>query len=210
MHIHTFALGDWMTNCYVMHKPGVRGGPCWIIDAGFSPQPMIRYIQQHDLKPEQVLLTHAHLDHIAGLDDLRTIWPDLPILIHRAEEEFLANPMLNLSAVLEEEIIAPAATGFLEQGQMLELDGIRVQVRHTPGHSPGGVSFCLLDEGLALVGDTIFAGSIGRTDFPTSDHEALMNGIRTQLLTLPDATRIFPGHGPASTIGAERRGNPYL
>lgn len=207
LHIQAFCLGQWMTNCYVIHG---RSGDCWIIDAGFYPRPLLEYIHSRRLAVTSVLLTHAHVDHIAGLSAIRAVMPGVPILIHEREEQFLTNPELNLSIVLEEPIVAPAATGVLTDGQTLTLDGLTFQVLHTPGHSPGGVTFYQKDHAVALVGDALFAGSIGRTDFPTSDHQALMDSIRTRLLTLPNQTRVLPGHGPETTIGRERAGNPFL
>ena len=211
LFIKGFSLGDWMTNCYVVHraKPA-PGAACWIVDAGFSPDPLIEYVKEHKLAPEQVVLTHAHVDHIAGLHAMRGAWPEIPILIHRAEEEFLIEPALNLSIALDEQFIAPPATRLLEHGDIMKLDGVPFHVRLTPGHSPGGISLYQPDDGVVLVGDALFAGSVGRTDFPTSDPAALMAGIRSQLLSLPDPTRVLPGHGPETTIGQERATNPYL
>lgn len=208
LEIRAFVLGDWQTNCYVIHAKG--SSKCWIIDASFAPLKMIQYIKQSNLVPQAVLLTHAHVDHIAGLVDVRRHWPDIPILIHPAEAAFLTDPMLNLSAFLPEPIVMPEATGSFEHGDVLDFDGIKCDVRHTPGHSPGGVTFYFPTESLAIVGDTLFRGSIGRFDFPTSDEATLFRSIREQLLTLPDETRIMPGHGPKSTIGEEKLNNPYL
>ena len=212
LRIDTFPLGDWMTNCYVVHvhRPNQAESPCWIIDAGFSPEPMIEHIRKTKLQPEQMILTHAHVDHIGGLDAIRAAWPEIPILIHRDEEAFLADPSLNLSIVLDEPIAAPPATRLLNHGDVLTLDGLSFEVRHTPGHSPGGISLYQPQEGVVLVGDALFSGSVGRTDFPTSNSELLFASIREQLLTLPDATRVYPGHGPSTTIGQERANNPYL
>ncbi len=206
IHIETFCLGDWMTNCYVLHAHTPR---CWIIDAGFHPTPMIQYIQQHRLEPQQIVLTHAHVDHIAGLEALRSQWPKLPILIHAAEQGFLTDTAFNLSIALAAPIVAPPATGTLEHGQSLELESVAFEVRHTPGHSPGSITLVQHDAAVALVGDALFAGSIGRTDFPTSDHDALIHAIHSQLYTLPDTTRVLPGHGPETTIGHERQTNPF-
>lgn len=211
--VHSFALGDWQTNCYVLHAhapKALRGSPCWIIDAGFDPSPLIAYIREHALRPTQLILTHAHLDHIAGVEAVRVAYPDVPILIHPDERAFLSDPMLNLSVMIEEPVIAPDATGELVQGQKLELAGVGFEVRHTPGHSPGGISLYQPDDGFVIVGDALFAGSVGRADFPTSNGRQLIESIRTQLLTLPDATKVYPGHGPATTIGAERAHNPFL
>jgi len=202
-----FCLGDWATNCYLVYTDS---GACWIVDAGFEPDYLIRYTKEKGLRPEKIILTHAHVDHIAGLTEVCAAFPGLPILIHEAEREFPGDPMLNLSAALTEQIVAPEPTDTLTHGDQLELDGNVFQVRHTPGHSPGGICLYQPDHQLALVGDTLFAGSIGRYDFPTSDGPTLMRSIHEQLMTLPDETRVLPGHGPETTIGRERVSNPFL
>ena len=157
-----------------------------------------------------MVLTHAHIDHIAGLHDLRIQWPQLPIVIHEAEQDYLTDPTLNLSVVLANPIVMPAATGRLVHDQRLDLDGLSFEVRHTPGHSPGSVTLYQPEAGVALAGDVLFANSIGRTDFPTSNQAVLLESIRTQLYGLPDETRVLPGHGPETTIGHEKRNNPYV
>lgn len=207
MHIKPFTLGDWMTNCYVVRG---SGSACWIVDAGFEPAPMLDYIEREGLEPRRLVLTHAHVDHIAGVAAVREQYPELEILIHEAERDFPGDAALNLSVALAQPVIAPEPTTTLGHGQTLELDELRFQIRHTSGHSPGGITLYEPDQGVALVGDALFAGSIGRTDFPTSDHARLIASIREQLLTLPDPTRVLPGHGPETTIGAERGGNPFL
>lgn len=206
MRIDTYALGEWMTNCYVVSE----GGQCWIIDAGFDPDAMLDTIDEAKLTPTQVVLTHAHVDHIAGLHDVRKRYPDLPILIHDAEREFLTDASLNLSMYLAEPFVGPDATGSLAHGQTLTIGDTAFELRHTPGHSPGNICLYQKDAGVAIVGDTLFAGSIGRTDFPTSDPRQLITSIRAQLFTLPDDTRVLPGHGPATTIGREHATNPFL
>ena len=205
-HIQTFCLGDWMTNCYVVQA----GDLCWIVDAGFSPQSLIQYIQDRGLTPQAVVLTHAHVDHIAGLNDVRDVWPDLPIWIHQAEKDFLMDTALNLSIALAEPVVAPEANAVLTHGQVLTLADMDFEIRHTPGHSPGGICLYQAQHQVALVGDTLFSGSIGRYDFPTSDGRVLLESIQQQLLTLPNETQVLPGHGPATTIGQERQNNPFL
>lgn len=206
MTIETFTLGEWMTNCYVV----ADGTACWIVDAGFEPEAMIDYVKRGGLTVEKIILTHAHLDHMAGLSDVHREYPKAPILIHSAEKDFLTDTFLNLSALIGMAIVGPDATGFLEHGQVLNLGSARFEVRYTPGHSPGGITLYCPQHEVALVGDALFAGSIGRTDFPTSDHELLMRSIREQLMTLPDETRVLSGHGPETTIGRERRSNPFI
>ncbi|NJL32467.1 MAG: MBL fold metallo-hydrolase [Phycisphaerales bacterium] len=208
--LKTFALGPWQTNCYVIESTQSTMKDCWIIDAGYDPQPMLQFIQASGLSPVKVILTHAHLDHIAGLHEVRRLWPKVPILIHEMERDFLAEPELNLSAMMDEPVVAPPADELLKHGQNLELYGQIFEIRHTPGHSPGGITLYQPLLKTALVGDTLFARSIGRYDFPTSDGPTLMQSIRDQLLTLPDDTAVLPGHGPATTIGNERKYNPYL
>lgn len=214
LHIEMIPLGSWQTNCYVVHAEGGSGVAkplaAWIIDAGYEPTPMLRYIRQHELVVEKIILTHAHLDHIGGLAEVHNAFPGVPILIHDAERDFLTDPMLNLSAMCPPQVIAPNATGFLHHGDVLELDGLKFHVRHTPGHSPGGITLYQPDNRIALVGDTLFAGSIGRHDFPTSDPRKLFASIAEQLLSLPDDVKVYPGHGPATTIGEERESNPFL
>lgn len=206
LRIQTFTLGQWQTNCYVLSV----GKSCWIVDAGFAPEPMLSAIDRQGLRVEKVVLTHAHLDHIAGLHAVRHRYPDVPILIHADEEDFLTDTRLNLSAAIIDPVVAPEATGLLHHGEQLELNGVLFEIRHTPGHSPGGITLVQPDHHLAIVGDTLFAGSIGRYDFPTSDGPRLMQSISEQLLTLPDDFRVLPGHGPETSIGRERATNPYL
>jgi glyoxylase-like metal-dependent hydrolase (beta-lactamase superfamily II) len=216
--IATFCLGPFETNCYVVSHPehveaGDRPTPCWIVDASYEPQELIEHVQERMLAPQALVLTHAHCDHMAGVPDVRRAFPGLPILIHAAEREWLNDPMLNLSALLGQPVTAPEATDLLEHNQVLKLGMNRPQawrVIHTPGHSPGGIALFHEASLTALSGDALFAGSIGRTDFPGSDHMTLVRSIRERLYTLPPETRLFPGHGPPTTIGREMRSNPFV
>ena len=206
LSIQSFSLGQWQTNCYLLSV----GQSCWIVDAGFEPGEMLDTIDERKLVVEKVVLTHAHLDHIGGLHEVRRRHPGAPILIHADEIAFLTDTRLNLSAAFIDPVVAPEATGTLAHGDTLELAGVAFELRHTPGHSPGGITLVQPDHGVAIVGDTLFAGSIGRYDFPTSDGPRLMESIQQQLLTLPGETRVLPGHGPETTIARERASNPYL
>jgi glyoxylase-like metal-dependent hydrolase (beta-lactamase superfamily II) len=206
LHIQMFTLGMWQTNCYL----AAAGDRCWVIDVGFEPEPMLTYIRDNRLALEKVVLTHAHLDHIAGLAELQQQFPDVPVYLHEAERRFPGDPNLNLSGPFGLPMTAPDATDLLKGDETLDLAGHRFELRHTPGHSPGNICLYQADAGVALVGDTLFAGSVGRHDFPTSDPQALIQSIQQQLYTLPDHTRVLPGHGPETTIGQEKATNPYV
>ena len=212
--IERFVLGPYETNCYVV---ALEGGPtCWIVDAGFEPGAMIERVREQGLDVEAIVLTHAHVDHIAGLDEVAGAFPDAPVHLHPSEHAWLTDPMLNLSGLSGQPVVCTTGVDrALEDGQTLELLGHRWRVAHTPGHSPGSVSLVLEAEGegvphVAFVGDTLFNGSIGRSDFPTSDEAALHRAIRERLYTLPDSTTALPGHGPPTTIGREKQSNPFV
>lgn len=213
--IHTFVLGDFLTNCFVVEVPGAD--TCWVVDSGFRPGRLADFLVQRGLVPEAIILTHAHCDHIAGLDALRARHPKAPVYAHEAERGFCSTPELNLSAFLGEPVSVGEPTHWLRGGETLELAGEKFRVLHTPGHSPGGIALVHdgggavvgAHAGQAIVGDTLFAGSMGRIDFPTSDAAAMGRTLRL-LMTLPDSMQIHPGHGPETTIGRERRGNPYV
>ncbi len=210
LSIKPFNLGQWMTNCYVVHAGEGTGDECWIIDAGFEPGPMLSYIEEAGLNPSRIVLTHAHLDHMAGVADIRSRYPEIEICLHESEIGFMTDPQLNLSTMLPWPVTGPEPTRVIRHGDILSLVGLSFTVRHTPGHSPGGITLYQEDNSVAFVGDALFAGSIGRYDFPTSDGDLLFRSIREQLLTLPDETRVLPGHGPETTIGQEKKTNPFL
>lgn len=205
--IERFALGDWQTNCYLIYRDG---RPATLVDAGFDPATLLDRIAALDVALEQVVLTHAHVDHIAGLDEVRFRHPDARLAVHEAEATFLGDPELNLSSYLVDPVTVANADATLAHGDTIQMGGTAWQLRHTPGHSPGGVTFYEPQQGVAIVGDTLFAQAVGRSDFPTSNTDTLMRSIREQLLTLPDETRVLPGHGPETTVGQERATNSYL
>ncbi|MHC4947734.1 MAG: MBL fold metallo-hydrolase [Planctomycetota bacterium] len=206
--IETFALGVYQTNCFVVRLPGGDAG--WIVDCGYDPDPMLDAVERSGMRPEAILLTHAHCDHIAGVDRALARFGPLPLVAHPAAAEACVDAQLNLSAFLDVPITCTRPDRLVNDGDVLELDGTRWRVVHAPGHSPGSVLFVHDESGQAIVGDTLFAGSIGRIDFPTSDPAAMRRTIGEVLMGLPDDTTIHPGHGPATTIGAERVSNPFV
>lgn len=206
--IEGIALGPFETNCYVVSIPG--SGDCWIVDAGFEPDELIKHVQDSKLTPRALILTHAHCDHIAGVFEVVRAFPGLAVMIHEAERAWLGDPVLNLSAMMGLPVTGPEPTRLLRHGDTLELAGTRWAVLHTPGHSPGGITLHHAESATALVGDTLFNGSVGRTDFPGSDPATLARSIRQHLYTMTGRTRVFPGHGPPTTIEREARSNPFV
>jgi glyoxylase-like metal-dependent hydrolase (beta-lactamase superfamily II) len=206
--IHTFVLGDYQTNCYVVTMPA--GTDCWIVDCGQRPQKMFDFIEKEGMKPTALLLTHTHVDHIAGIDLAIARFGRMPMYVHEAEAGFCSDPMLNLSALTGMPVSVTEPDHQLKDGQRLMLGESEWRVLHTPGHSPGGVCFIHDESKQALVGDALFAGSIGRVDFPTSDPDEMRTTLFEKLMALPDDMMIYPGHGPSTTIGAERKSNPFL
>jgi glyoxylase-like metal-dependent hydrolase (beta-lactamase superfamily II) len=206
--IDTFVLGDFQTNCHIVTTPG--DDECWIVDCGYDPEQMLDAIAARGLRPIAILLTHAHADHIAGVDAALSRFGDIPMYLHRAERDWCSTPMLNLSGLMGAGITCRRATDLLAGGETLELNGTSWEVIHAPGHSPGSVLYVHRPSKQAIVGDTLFAGSIGRIDLPTSDPEAMQHTIQDIMLGFPDDLTILPGHGPNSTIGRERRTNPFI
>ncbi len=197
-------------NCYVLYR--CDGGECILVDPGTEPDKILAFLDQHRLRPQVILNTHGHADHIAGNAFLKQRWPEVPIWIGRDDAPKLTDPQGNLSAPFGMPLVSPPADRLLEHGEVLQLDLVQLEVFHTPGHSRGHVVFLCRDTRpwLALVGDVLFAGSIGRTDFPDGDTGQLLRSIHEVLFQWPDDTVILPGHGPTSTIGQEKRHNPFV
>jgi hydroxyacylglutathione hydrolase len=197
-------------NTYLLWPTGETDA--WIIDPGFPPAPegVIATVDKHHLVPSAIILTHGHSDHIAGVADLRRVYADIPICIPRAEAHFLTDAEANLSAPFGMPIVAPPADRQLEPGTLLTLGGLSFELRDVAGHSPGGIALYCEAAGVTIVGDALFAGGIGRTDFPGSSLDQLLANIAQNLLTLPGETVVYPGHGPATTIATERTENPFV
>lgn len=200
-------LTAFASNCYIIACPETREAA--IIDPG-APDPWIRRVlAEQGLKLSAVWLTHGHVDHIGGVEWVKS-FSGAPVAIHPDDEPMLGDPRLNGSALFLSEPISTSADRLINDGDVLPLGNLRFRVIHTPGHSPGGVCFYLESGGHLIAGDTLFAGSIGRTDLPGGSHSALIRAIREKLLPLPAETVVYPGHGPTTTIGDEKEYNPFL
>ena len=224
LQIETLVLGPLETNSYVLWSetpcdeesdtggrvsPG-GGANCWIVDVGMWSKPLVELLHERNLDPQRILLTHCHGDHIGGVEYVKGAFGGVRICCPATEKEMLKDPELNLSATFLMGIEAPDPDELLAPGEVLHMGPLAWEVLDTSGHTPGGLSFYCPEEGVVFCGDALFADSIGRTDIPRGDHERLIENIRRNLLSLPDETRVYPGHGPETTIGRERKSNPYL
>lgn len=183
-----------------------------VIDPGFDAETILALLKEGNKSVAAILNTHGHVDHIAGNAALKAAYPDAPLIIGRNEEKLLTDSNRNLSAPFGTPITSPPPDRLVDEGDRLELAGFTFEVREIPGHSPGSVVFLCETYSPAFVfgGDVLFPGSVGRTDFPDGDHLTLMAGIVEKLLSLPDDTRIHPGHGGTTTIGAEKQSNAWI
>ena len=206
LEILTFVTGPFETNSFLV----CCGGESWVIDPGMEPRELVQFLLRRKIAPAAVLLTHGHCDHIAGIADLREAAAAVPIWCPADDAWMLTDPAGNLSGPFGLPMAVPAADRLLRPGETLTLGEAIWQVLDTSGHTPGGASFYCRQENVVFTGDSLFCRGIGRTDFPGGDTDRLLANIRDHLLSLPDDTRVFPGHGPATTIGAERSANPFL
>jgi glyoxylase-like metal-dependent hydrolase (beta-lactamase superfamily II) len=182
------------------------------VDPGLEPDNIAAVIDRHGLTPAAILNTHGHADHIAGNADMKERWPQCPLVIGRGDAPKLTSPKLNLSADYGFKLVSPQADREVVEGDTYRAAGFVLQVHEIPGHSIGHVVFVWKEHRPVYVfgGDVLFAGSIGRTDFPDGSFPALADGIHQKLFTLPDDTIVLSGHGPATTIGAEKENNPFV
>jgi hydroxyacylglutathione hydrolase len=213
MQIDRLVLGEYENNSYIVRKDE-KTTSCIIIDTGLIAEPLIDFLKKKNLHPAALIITHGHVDHIAGAAMLQKNFTKIKICIHKDDAHMLGDSVSNFSSFLGKKIeSSPADVIFEEEGQ-IEFAGLQFTILHTPGHTPGGICLYNSDEKILFTGDTLFAGSVGRTDFPGYDiekcFEQLISNIKSKLLVLPDDTTVLPGHGPGSTIGQEKLHNPYL
>jgi len=208
--IETIVSLPFEENTYLLWQQGETD--CIVVDPGLEPGKIVDFLEDRGLSPAAILITHGHSDHIAGNGHIKQIWPDCPIIVGENEAEKLTDPNLNLSAPFGVPLVSPEADQLVRDGEELELLGFHLQVREIPGHSIGHVVFVISNAKPIMVigGDVLFAGSIGRTDFPDGSFQKLEEGIHEKLFTLPDDTIVLPGHGPTTTIGHEKRTNPFV
>ena len=206
MKVEIFVTGIISTNCYVVSNEETKEAV--IVDPAAYPNKLKSYIQENELQVKAILLTHGHFDHIMGIDGVLEDY-QVPVYVHEDEAELITDPILNESNTYTNGYTYDKAE-YIREGQILKLIGYEFQVIHTPGHTSGGVSYYVASENVLFSGDTLFHGSVGRTDFKTSSMSALIHSIREKLFLLPDETVVYPGHMGATTIGTEKKINPYV
>jgi hydroxyacylglutathione hydrolase len=213
MQIDRLVLGVYENNCYIV-RTDEKSTDCIIIDTGLDAEPLIDFLKEKNFNPQALILTHGHGDHIAGVGLLRKNFSKIRVYIHKADAPMLGDSVKNVSSFLGKRIESSPADILIEKEGEIELANLKFTILHTPGHSPGGICLYNSDEKILFTGDTLFAGSIGRTDFSGYDAqkclEQLVNNIREKLLVLPDDTTVLPGHGEETTIKQEKLYNPHL
>lgn len=205
MILKTLAVGELGANCYILGCPETKVGA--VIDPGGNGQYILETAEKMGLKIAYILNTHGHVDHIAANGAVKEA-TGAKLLIHSQDVPMLTDPALNLSSFLGQNVISPTADQILEDGDLIKVGQIELKVIHTPGHTPGGI--CLKTAVEVFSGDTLFAGSVGRTDFPGGNSQTLLTSIRERLLVYPNDLTVYPGHGPSSSLGEERMSNPFL
>jgi len=209
MQIYSRIVGPLATNCYIVKCEETNES--LLIDPGFSLEEtngILDFIRC-GFKVKYILNTHGHVDHISGNGIMKRL-TSAEILIHKDDASLLTDPTKNLSNMLGLNVISPEADRLLRDGEVIEVGNLKFTVIHTPGHTKGSISLFCKDENLVFTGDILFAGSIGRTDLPEASFKEMMHSLRNKLLRLPDETVVYPGHGGRTTIGREKRMNPYL
>ena len=207
MILETFPVGPLRCNCTILGDEATH--EAMVVDPGDNIPEILSRLQKHGLTLRQIVVTHAHIDHVGGAAQLRKL-TGAPVLMNQQDLALLG--MMEMQAgwlgVPTPEVAPPDASA--EDGLAIGLAALPAEVIHTPGHTPGSICLLFPAQHLLLAGDTLFAGSIGRTDLPGGDGHQILRSLRDRLLVLPDATRVVPGHGPETTIGEERHSNPFL
>lgn len=203
LNLKKIVVGVIANNCYIVSD---QENNAFVVDPGGDAEDIIKECQ--GLNIHYIVNTHGHLDHIGANTELKNAFPNAKIVIHKDDEEMLYDPNLNLSTLMGKKVTSVKADIVVNDGDVLQFGKKKIEIMHTPGHTRGGIILRIDD--FVFSGDTIFAGSVGRTDFPGGDMKTLVNSIKSKVLNLPDNSTIYPGHGPETTVKEERESNPFL
>ena len=210
IELYSIESQPFAENTYVLSVE--NQSDCLVVDPGFEPNKIFDELARLGKTPVVILNTHGHSDHIAGNNAVKERWPDIPLIIGSGDAAKLTDPTLNLSAMFGGNLVSCPADQIVDEGDAISFAGIKMEVLETPGHSTGHVVFVIkqVDPWIVIGGDVLFAGSIGRTDFPDGSFEQLRDAIHKKMFVMPDSTVVFPGHGPETTIGQEKATNPFV
>ena len=209
LNIHTIVSMPFAENSYIAWLEGRDDAV--VIDPGLEPELILEFLKEQGLKVHTILNTHGHADHIGGNEATKGAFPSAPLLIGAGDAIMLSDPEANLSAPFGAPLTSPPADRLLHEGEVVEAAGLRFDVLEIPGHSPGHIVFVYLNQPpLVFGGDVLFRDGIGRFDLPGGDGRLLADGIRKKLFRLPDDTAIYPGHGPVTKVGREKKHNPFV
>lgn len=206
--IYPIPVGEYQANCYIVSV----NERALIVDPGDEAGKIIQYLETKRLKPEAILMTHGHFDHIGALKEVQAKY-EVPVYAHKDEEEYFTNSGYNLSFKSGRtpiEIHDLSAFIFMNEDETIQLLDQQIDIRHVPGHSLGSIAFYFKEAGVVLSGDALFKGSIGRTDLIHGNYDQLISSIKAKLFTLPDDTVVYSGHGAATVIGDEKQTNPFF
>ena len=207
MILEMLAVGPFQENCYIVGDENTGNGV--LIDPGEEAARISLAVEQTRLEIEKIVITHAHIDHVGAVAALVDEYA-CPVLMHAEAEPMLKQLPTQAMMMGLRFGKVPTVDGYIEDDETIEVGGLRLRALYTPGHAPGHLAFYEENEGIVLSGDALFAGSVGRVDLPGGSMEVLMKSIHERLLTLPDETLVYSGHGPRTTIGEERAHNPFL
>lgn len=205
LNLKWLVVSSCATNCYICYNDETMEG--FIVDPGASPERIKAKVTELGVKPQSIVLTHGHFDHIGAADALRSFY-GIPIIAYEGERTLLSDPEDNLSMAFEGEPVSLTADRYVRDGEEVELSGFKARVIHTPGHTQGSVCYYFESEKLLLSGDTLFCGSLGRTDFPGGSTRDILFSIIKKLFVLPEDTAVYAGHNEPTTIGDEKLYNP--